>query len=84
MEIEKYYDIIVEKLIGWSEQIVKLLPNFILAILVLIAFVFVGKIIKKLAQQLLDRTFKNRSLSSITAKIIYIYWCICSVAFIES
>ena len=59
MEIEKYYDIIVEKLIGWSEQIVKLLPNFILAILVLIAFVFVGKIIKKLAQQLFDRTFKN-------------------------
>ncbi len=72
MEIEKYYDIIVEKLIGWSEQIVKLLPNFILAILVLIAFVFVGRIIKKLAQQLFDRTFKNRSLSSIISKVIYI------------
>ena len=72
MEIEKYYDIIVEKLIGWTEQIVKLLPNFVLAILVLIAFVFIGKIIKKLAQKLFDRTFKNRALSSIISKVIYI------------
>ena len=72
MEIEKYYDIIVEKLIGWTEQIVKLLPNFVLAILVLISFVFIGKIIKKLAQKLFDRTFKNRALSSIISKVIYI------------
>lgn len=72
MEIKKYYDIIVEKLIGWSEQLVKMLPNFVLAIIVLIAFVFVARIIRNLTTKLLGRTLKNRSLSSIVSKVVYV------------
>ena len=72
MEIKEYLDIIVRKLIGWTELLVKMLPNFVLAILVVIAFIFVGKLIKNLSQKVLDRTLKNRSLSSIISKVIYI------------
>lgn len=72
MEIKRYYDIIVEKLLLWTEQLVKMLPNFVLAILVLVVFVFVGKLIRNLSQRVFDRTLKNRSLSSIISKVIYI------------
>lgn len=72
MEIKKYYDIITDKLILWTEQLVKMLPNFVLAILVVIAFVFAGKLMKNLSQRVFDRTFRNKSLSSITSKVIYI------------
>ena len=37
MEIKKYYNIIVDKLIVWTELLVKMLPNFMLAILIIIA-----------------------------------------------
>lgn len=72
MEINKYYDILTQKLIGWLELLVKMLPNFVVAILVLIAFVLVARLIKNISDRFLDRAIKNNSLSSIISKIIYI------------
>lgn len=72
MEISKYYNIVVEKLLEWTEQFAKLLPNFVLAIIVLVVFVFVGKLIRNISEKLLNRTLKNRSLSSLVSKVIYI------------
>ncbi|EPR71086.1 mechanosensitive ion channel family protein [Cyclobacterium qasimii] len=72
MEINKYYDIVVQKLIGWSELLVKMLPNFVLAVVVLIAFFFAGRLVRNLSVKLLDRAIKNKSLSSIISKVIYI------------
>lgn len=40
MDISKYYNIIVDKLIQWTEQFAKLLPNFVLAVIVLVIFLF--------------------------------------------
>lgn len=72
MEFEKYYDIIVEKIIGWFEQLVKMLPNIALAIVVLIIFIFVGKLIRKITEKILASTLKNRSLSPIISKVIFV------------
>ncbi|WP_339923443.1 mechanosensitive ion channel domain-containing protein [uncultured Cyclobacterium sp.] len=72
MEIDNYYDIVVEKLIGWSELLVKMLPNLVLAIVVLIAFVFAGKLIRNLSEKLLNRAINNQSLTSIISKVIYV------------
>ena len=69
MEITKYYNIIVEKLVEWTEQLVEMLPNFVLAILVLIAFIYVAKLIRKISENLFNRTLNNRSLSSLVSKI---------------
>ncbi|WP_107039982.1 mechanosensitive ion channel family protein [Brumimicrobium mesophilum] len=71
MEIKKYYDIILEKLINWSELLVKMLPNFVLAVLVLVAFVFAGKLVKNLIKKLLQRTLQNNSLAQIVSKVVY-------------
>ncbi|GAB2995678.1 mechanosensitive ion channel family protein [uncultured Cyclobacterium sp.] len=72
MEINKYYDILTQKLIGWLELLVKMLPNFVVAILVLIAFVLVARVVKNLSDRFLGKAIKNDSLSSIISKIIYI------------
>ena len=72
MEISNYYNIIVEKLMEWTKQLVEMLPNFILAILVLIIFVFAAKLIKKVSENVFNRTLNNRSLSSLISKVIYI------------
>lgn len=72
MDIKKYYDIVLEKLITWSELLVKMLPNFVLAILVLVAFVFAGKLIKNLFRKLLERTLQNHSLAQIASKVVYV------------
>jgi small-conductance mechanosensitive channel len=72
MEIKKYYDVIVGKVTGWVEQLVAMLPNFVLAIIVLVSFVFVGRVIRNLVNRLLNKTLNNSSLSSIISKMIYV------------
>ncbi|PKR79821.1 mechanosensitive ion channel protein MscS [Brumimicrobium salinarum] len=72
MELKKYYDLIIEKLIGWVEKIVAMLPNFALAILVLIGFVLVGKLIRNLFSKLLMKALNNQSLSKLLSKILYV------------
>ena len=72
MEIEEYYDIIIGKLIGWSEQLVRMLPNFVLAVLVFIVFVIAGKVIRKFNRKLLERVMHNNSLASIISKVVYV------------
>lgn len=72
MEINKYYEILTQKLIGWLELLVKMLPNFVVAVLVLIAFVFVARLVKNISDRFLDKAIKNNSLSSIISKVIYI------------
>ena len=54
MEIKKYYDILLDKLIDWTETAVEMLPNFVLAIIVLIAFVVLGRIIRNISSKLLN------------------------------
>ena len=49
-----------------------MLPNFVLAIIVLIAFVFAGKLIRSIFSKVLFKTLNNRSLSSKISKIVYI------------
>lgn len=49
-----------------------MLPNFVLAIIVLVAFVFIGRLIRNLVQKLLFKSLNNNSLSSIISKILYV------------
>lgn len=72
MEINKYYDILTQKLVGWLELMVKMLPNFVVAVLVLIAFVLVARLVKNISDRFLNKAIKNNSLSSIISKVIYI------------
>jgi len=72
MEIKKYYDILLDKLIDWTETAVEMLPNFVLAIIVLIAFVVLGRIIRNISSKLLNKSIQNQSLSSIISKLIYV------------
>ena len=72
MDISKYYNIIVDKLIQWTEQFAKLLPNFVLAVIVLVIFLFFGKLARNISEKLLNKTLRNRSLSSLVSKVIYI------------
>lgn len=72
MNLKKYYDLILNKLIGWTEELITMLPNFVLAIIVLVAFVFTGRLIRNIFSKILFKTLNNASLSSIISKIIYI------------
>lgn len=72
MEFSKYYDLIIEKIVHWAENLVSMLPNFILALLALILFVVLAKIARKVFLRLLYRTVQNKELDELLAKILYV------------
>lgn len=72
MDISKYYDIVVEKIVSWSENFVSMLPNFILALLAFFVFVFIAKYSTKLLRKILRRTIDNPALNNIIGKTLYI------------
>lgn len=72
MDISKYYDIVVEKIVSWSENFVGMLPNFILALLAFFVFVFIAKYSTKLLRKILNRTIDNPALNNIIGKTLYI------------
>lgn len=72
LEIENAYHLIIEKLEGWIETAIQMLPNFLIAILVIVIFVFIGKLGKKISYRLLTKITDNYSLRKLASTIIYI------------
>jgi small conductance mechanosensitive channel len=72
MDISKYYDIVVGKVVSWSEDFVSMLPNFILALLAFFTFMLIAKYSVRLIMKLLTRTVDNPALNNIIGKTIHI------------
>ncbi|MEO0470470.1 MAG: mechanosensitive ion channel family protein [Bacteroidota bacterium] len=64
---------LLDKLTSWFETLVLMLPNFLVAVIVLLLFVFVSKIVNRISQNILDRVTPERtSLSQLGATVIRI------------
>lgn len=70
-DVTKAYELLTEKLENWLSAAIKMLPNFVVAILVLVAFVVAAKFIRKLAHRLFKRVTDNISLQNLLSTIIY-------------
>ena len=65
-------DLIWEKLIEWYELLVQMLPNFVLAIVVLLAFYFLARLIRSLASKSFNRMFQRQAMIKLLTSIVYI------------
>lgn len=65
MQVPGALDLVLEKLENWYEISVKALPNFTVAILVLVTFFFLSSWLKKTAIKLFCRGLKNQTLSNL-------------------
>ncbi len=72
MDFTKTYDLIVEKLSSWVEELVQLLPNMVLAALVCVLGVFASKWLRRAAKKLIDRVSKQQTINNLFVSFIYI------------
>ncbi len=71
LEIGNYVEKIISKLEDWLNAIVLKLPNFLLAILVVIVFYYVAKVISNFILKLLKKKMDNISVRRIIKKMIF-------------
>lgn len=63
-------DRIINKLNGWSDGLIDMLPNLVLSCLVLLLFMVLTKVIAKFAYRLLSKITQNAPLSRILSGIL--------------
>ena len=73
MDINKAYEIIVNKLAMWLRELIRLLPNIAMAALILVIGFFIAKWIKKLACKVLSKFIHNQTLNDLFSSLVYIF-----------
>lgn len=81
IKISDGYEMIAGKLEGWIAALIKMLPNFAVAILILLVFVFIGKMLRKLVLKMLPKVSESTTLNELVGRILYIT-IICAGSFV--
>lgn len=68
----KAWDLILEKLEQWGEGVILFLPNLVLAILAMMGFMLVSRIIYRLLWKLLIKVHLNYEMTKLIANIFYL------------
>ena len=71
MDINTITDLISEKLTVWFEALVKLLPNIILAAVMLVLGLYIAKYIRKITAKLFSKISNNLTLNNLFSTVIY-------------
>ena len=72
MDLNKAYQLISQKLLLWLREFIKLLPNLILAVVILVLGFFLADLIKRIALNLIRRVSDNMSLNRLFASVVYV------------
>lgn len=70
MEFADAYELITGKLQSWASTAIEMLPNLAVAILVLIFFYLIGKLVRKVVSKLLHKTTQNRTIINLIETVV--------------
>ena len=72
MDINEAYQLIVNKLSFWLQELIRMLPNLILAAIVLVLGLFIAKGARNLSKKLISKISHHTTLNNLFASVIYI------------
>lgn len=64
-------NLILEKIGTWGEVAIKMLPNFLVAVLAMFAFVMIARFVRNMVTKLLTKTTNNQALQNLVVRIVY-------------
>ncbi len=70
MDIQNLWQLITEKLTGWLETAVAGLPNFVVAVVVVVAFAILAGWASKLTARLADRVSETKAITRLAGTIV--------------
>ncbi len=73
MNISGWLGLIFKKVEGWWVNFIKMLPNILLAAIVLVLFYFIGKLFRKLWFRIFHKISGKNTISGFLATLIYIF-----------
>lgn len=80
MELNSAFEQLLEKLNSWLAALIGILPNLLIASLILVVGLYLAKEIRKQADKRIGRFFPTITLANLTINLIYVF-CIAVVLF---
>ncbi len=74
MDINKAYELIKEKLDEWLQELIRMLPNILIAAIVLVIGLFLARKLKNLAVRLIHKISQNTTLNNLFGSVIHIFF----------
>ncbi len=74
MDLNKAYQIIVDKLTFWLRETIRILPNIALATIVVVIGFFIAARLKNLVRRIFRRVFHNETISNLFTSVVYIFF----------
>ncbi|RQP14416.1 MAG: mechanosensitive ion channel family protein [Chryseobacterium sp.] len=72
MNLEKALELISQKLNFWVSTVIKMLPNLLLASLILVVGIYLAKRVRDFARRKLEVHFHNRTLGDLVISLVYV------------
>ncbi|MFP8489232.1 mechanosensitive ion channel family protein [Gracilimonas sp. Q87] len=70
MDTQNVYELITGKLEGWLTAAIEMLPNLVLALLIIVAFYVLAKVIRKLVSNMLSRVTDNKTVTGLAETVL--------------
>src|SRR3954454_25322842 len=72
MGVDKAWNLLVQKLLGWTQDFILLLPNLAVAVLVLVGFWLAAKLVRSLVLRLLHRISHSEQVTRLLSQTIFL------------
>lgn len=72
MDVETAYELIVEKLTDWMQAVIVMLPNLLLAVLIVLATAAIARVAYHLVRRVLAKVSDNVSISGLIANMVHL------------
>jgi len=71
-QMQSIFEKLKDKIFNWVEKIIVMLPNLLLAAVIVVVTIFAAKFIRKVVDKTLNRLIKNTAIVNLTSSISYI------------
>ncbi len=71
LEITNALKLVTDKLEGWLETLIAMLPNFVVAVFVLLAFFLIARLLRRLAHRIFGKFSGRTALNDLFANVLY-------------
>lgn len=78
------FDLVTNKLVAWAEQFIVMLPNLVVAVLLMIVTVFAARLLQRVVVQFLPRVSHSVTINSLISTLAYVATLLFGIFFVLS
>ena len=81
-EATRAFDLLYDKLVGWLQQLIVMLPNLVIAAILLVLTFFVAGLVQRMVHRFLPRVSVGETLNNLVSTMLYVVTLLLGIFFV--